>query len=127
MRAASRRASNFNPSSRFAESPSRNRAVARPPGSRPESWPAIHAELRAGRLTGKVVKVTKSGRKLRSSATGLGQMTLPNIRDNYPSGVAGIGDPMEEAIGMLLYIKKHPRYGNPDRAWSLYGKYHEGY
>ena len=73
----------------------------------------VHAELRRGVITA------------RSSATGLGQLLLSNVERYYPSGRAGIGDPMEEAIGMLRYIKD--RYGNPDRAWANYGRFHEGY
>ena len=55
----------------------------------------------------------------RSSASGLGQMTLSNVRKFYPSGLDGIGDPYEEAAGMLLYIKS--RYGSPVEAWAQYG------
>lgn len=76
-------------------------------------WAEIHAELRAGRITA------------RSSATGLGQLLLSNVDRHYPSGRRGIGDPLEEAAGMLSYIKE--RYGTPERAWQLYGVNHEGY
>lgn len=79
----------------------------------PEAWPAIHAELRAGRITAK------------SSATGLGQLLLRNVDRYYPAGRAGIGDPLQEAAGMLAYIRD--RYGDPNNAWSLYGTKHEGY
>jgi SLT domain-containing protein len=54
-----------------------------------------------------------------SSATGLGQLLLDNVERYYPSGRNGIGNPLEEAIGMLRYIKA--RYGSPDNAWSNYG------
>lgn len=77
------------------------------------SWPGIHDELRAGHISA------------RSSATGLGQLLLNNVERYYPSGRAGIGDPVEEAAGMLSYIKD--RYGHPDTAWRLYGTRHEGY
>ncbi len=76
-------------------------------------WDDIHAELRDGKKTA------------RSSATGLGQLLLANVDKYYPSGREGIGDPLEEAAGMLAYIKD--RYGNPDNAWSQYGVHHEGY
>ncbi|MFH1810387.1 MAG: hypothetical protein ABIJ09_16720 [Pseudomonadota bacterium] len=79
----------------------------------PAQWSAIHNELKNGRITAK------------SSATGLGQLLLRNVDRYYPSGRAGIGDPVEEAAGMLAYIKD--RYGSPERAWALYGKLHEGY
>jgi SLT domain-containing protein len=63
--------------------------------------------------------------RARSSASGLGQLLLANVDEHYPDGRAGIGDPLNEAAGMLSYIKK--RYGNPDEAWRMYGRYHEGY
>ena len=34
----------------------------------------------------------------------------------YPKGRAGIGDPVQEAAGMLAYIKD--RYGSPEVAWG---------
>jgi hypothetical protein len=73
----------------------------------PSYWGQIHEELRNG------VKAT------RSSATGLGQLLLRNVDKYYPSGRNGIGDPTEEAVGMLLYIKD--RYSSPEEAWSMYG------
>lgn len=79
----------------------------------PSQWDNIHAELRAGRKT------------TRSSATGLGQLLLANVDRYYPSGRAGIGNPLEEATGMLRYIAD--RYGSPDNAWAQYGRRHEGY
>ncbi|PZM83917.1 hypothetical protein DLH72_03055 [Candidatus Gracilibacteria bacterium] len=56
----------------------------------------------------------------KSTASGLGQLLLSNVDKYYPSGRKGIGDPIEEAIGFLNYIKD--RYGNPDVAKSVYGK-----
>jgi len=79
----------------------------------PSRWPQVWNELKNDRITA------------RSSATGLGQLLLDNVERYYPSGRAGIGDPMEEAVGMLKYIKD--RYGHPDNAWRLYGTRHEGY
>jgi LysM repeat protein len=76
-------------------------------------WDEVHDELRRGRITAD------------SSATGLGQLLLRNVDEYYPSGRAGIGDPLEEAIGMLAYIED--RYGSPQRAWHLYNRLHEGY
>lgn len=86
-------------------------------------WPEIWAELREGRMTGR--QFEHAGKLVRSSATGLGQLTLPNVRLYYPSGVRGIGVPIEEATGMLKYIEA--RYGNPKMAWLRYGKAGEGY
>lgn len=56
----------------------------------------------------------------KSTASGLGQLLLSNVDLYYPSGRKGIGDPIEEAIGFLSYIKD--RYGSPDVARSVYGK-----
>lgn len=79
----------------------------------PSQWANVHNELKRGRISAK------------SSATGLGQLLLSNVEKHYPSGRKGIGNPLEEAAGMLSYIKD--RYRTPERAWSLYGKLHEGY
>jgi hypothetical protein len=79
----------------------------------PAQWESVHAELKSG---------TKS---TISSATGLGQLILPNVDRYYPAGRKGIGDPLQEAAGMLAYIKD--RYGSPDNAWARYGTKHEGY
>jgi peptidoglycan hydrolase-like protein with peptidoglycan-binding domain len=76
-------------------------------------WPGIHRDLRRGVI------------RARSSATGLGQLLLDNVERFYPSGRNGIGNALEEAVGMLAYIKD--RYGSPERAWELYGQLHEGY
>lgn len=73
----------------------------------------VHADLRAGRI------------RAASSATGLGQLLLSNVDRHYPSGRDGIGVPIEEAAGMMGYIKE--RYGHPDVALRSYGVYHEGY
>lgn len=67
-------------------------------------WGAIHDELRNGNITAA------------SSATGLGQLLSSNVEKYYPNGVAGIGDPVQEAAGMMSYVKE--RYGNPDVAWG---------
>lgn len=55
-----------------------------------------------------------------STASGLGQLLLSNVDKYYPEGRKGIWDPLNEAVWMLRYIKD--RYGNPDVAWSVYGK-----
>lgn len=56
----------------------------------------------------------------RSTASWLWQLLLSNVDKYYPDGRKGIWDPLNEAVGMLRYIKD--RYGNPDVAWSVYGK-----
>lgn len=81
--------------------------------SNPRYWPQVHDELKRGVI------------RARSSCTGLGQLKLDNVDRHYPDGRDGIGDPINEAAGMLGYIKA--RYGSPERAWRLYGVYHEGY
>lgn len=70
-------------------------------------WGTVVAELRAGIQSA------------RASASGLGQLLLANVETYYPSGRKGVGVPIEEAAGMLRYIKS--RYGDPDRAWALRG------
>jgi LysM repeat protein len=79
----------------------------------PSQWGSVHDELRAG------IRTT------RSSATGLGQLLLGNVDRYYPSGRAGIGNPVEEAAGMMRYIQD--RYGTPGNAWARYNTAHEGY
>lgn|GEM_PF-1338635 len=69
-------------------------------------WGQMHAELRADMV------------RTSSTATGLGQLTLPNVDAYYPDGRAGIGDPVNEAVGMLRYIAD--RYGSPERALSFH-------
>ncbi len=87
----------------------------------PSTWPAIWAELRAGRIQGQ----DRVPRRLRSSATGLGQLLGSNVDKFYPSGRAGIGNPIEEAAGMMYYISD--RYRTPERAWANYNRRHQGY
>jgi hypothetical protein len=55
---------------------------------------------------------------VRSTASGLWQLLLSNIDRYYPSGRNGIGDPIEEAVGYLKYIKE--RYGSPEVAKQMY-------
>ena len=77
------------------------------------TWPRIHTDLKAGRI------------RARSSATGLGQLLSRNARVYYPNGLDGIGVPLQEAIGMLLYIRQG--YRTPERALAAYNSRHEGY
>jgi LysM repeat protein len=76
-------------------------------------WGSVHRELMSGHKT------------TRSSATGLGQLLLANVEAYYPDGRRGIGEPLNEATGMLKYIKA--RYGTPEEAWRKYNTAHEGY
>ena len=72
-------------------------------------WPSVWEEIRSG-----VVSTS-------STATGLGQLTVANVKKFYPDGVNGIGDAWNEAVGMLRYIEA--RWGTPDRAWECYEPY----
>jgi hypothetical protein len=54
-----------------------------------------------------------------STAVWLGQLTLSNEK-YLPHGRDSIGVPLEEAIGMLRYIKD--RYGSPEVAGNIYWK-----
>lgn len=71
-------------------------------------WPTIHDEIRR--------KISTT----RSNATGLGQLLGSNVDEFYPSGRDGIGDPLEEAVGMLKYIER--RYGTPTWARQCHNK-----
>lgn len=93
-----------------------------------KDWPIVWRAIQADTWRGILAEPFRSGdRGKQSSATGLGQLTVTNIKTGkyYPSGVKGIGIPLEEAIGMLMYIKD--RYGSPENAWAKYGKGQEGY
>ena len=74
--------------------------------SRRNEWPEVWREIQTGTYA------------TRSTATGLGQLLRSNVDNFYPDGRAGIGDPLNEAIGMLKYIER--RYGNPRNAWAFY-------
>ena len=58
------------------------------------------------------------GRYDHSDCSGLGQLTVNNVEDFYPSGVAGVGIAYEEAVGMLRYIAQE--YNNPEQARLSY-------
>lgn len=89
-------------------------------------WPEVWRSIQAGTWRTMLATKYKNGpRAKQSSATGLGQLTVSNVPSYYPSGVAGIGVALEEAIGMLRYIAD--RYGTPAAAWARYGQGQEGY
>ena len=83
-------------------------------------WPEIWDELRRG-----IRSSARNSKGKTSSATGLGQLQLGNVKSYYPDGTDGIGVALSEAIGMLRYIKS--RYGDPDQAWAEYGTRFRGY
>jgi hypothetical protein len=58
--------------------------------------------------------------KFTSRASGLGQLQPGNTKKFYPDKLKGVADPLNEAVGMLRYIKS--RYGSPQVARSAYGK-----
>jgi len=71
-------------------------------------WKEVHNELKRGEITA------------RSSASGLGQLILVNVKSYYPSGVDGLGNELEEAVGMMLYVEA--RYETPEIAWGNHGQ-----
>jgi hypothetical protein len=73
-------------------------------------WPTVWKELREGKMPD------------HSSATGLGQMIVSNVDALYPHKRDGIGVAMDEAVGMLRYVKK--RYGTPEAAWAFWQAHH---
>jgi len=82
-------------------------------------WPEVWAAIQDGSWRSLILPQYASSP---SSATGLGQLTVTNISTGkyYPSGVMGIGKPLEEAIGMLRYIIE--RYKTPTAALSFHNK-----
>lgn len=105
----------------WASSPALQTILKKESGGRPgipnytykgKSAAQVREELQRGKITAE------------SSATGLGQLTLANVKQYYPSGTAGIGNAHEEAVGMLRYIRD--RYGSPEAAWA-YWRIHGSY
>jgi hypothetical protein len=56
--------------------------------------------------------------QLGSGDCGQGWQTGEGSVRFLPRGAASLGHPLEEARGMLGYIKS--RYGDPDAAWATY-------
>ena len=82
--------------------------------NRPENWSKVHDEIKKGFYRDERGKRKYVGQVGVSSATGLGQLTGASAEIFYPSGIQGIGDPLEEAVGMLRYIAQ--RRGSPEEA-----------
>lgn len=61
---------------------------------------------------------TKNPLGVHSTATWLGQLILTNVDLYYPDGRHGIGDALNEAVGMLRYIKA--RHKNPEQALAFH-------
>lgn len=77
----------------------------------PSMWPKVWKVIRDG-------NAHPSYTGIQSHAAGLGQMQPSNMKLYQPSGLAGIGIPIEEAVGMLRYIKG--RYVTPKKAWEFW-------
>lgn len=83
-------------------------------------WPEVWAKIRRGECPERVEGV--SGKF--TCATGMGQLIPSNVDRYYPDGRMGIGDPLNEAVGMLAYLDD--RYQNPKVAlafWDAHGWY----
>ena len=78
----------------------------------PSLWPKVWEVIRADK--------GNSYTGISSHATGLGQLQPSNMKAYQPSGIKGVGDPLEEAIGLLRYIAD--RYGSPAVVEQIYGK-----
>lgn len=84
---------------------------------RVDLWPHVWRSIQDDTWRMMLAEPYKSApRGTQSSATGLGQLTSTNIATGryYPSGLAGIGDALQEAIGMLRYVRD--RYNDPEQA-----------
>lgn len=77
----------------------------------PASWPKVWEVIKSGNA-----KFSYTG--IKSHAAGLGQMQPSNMETYYPNGLAGCGDPYNEAVGLLAYMKD--RYGTPEKAQAFW-------
>ena len=83
--------------------------------ARAADWPKAWEIIRLDEPSGK-----SRHPKFTSRASGLGQLQPSHVKAFYPEGLKGVGDPVNEAVGMLRYIAS--RYGSPEVARSVYGK-----
>lgn len=79
------------------------------------SWPAVWKVIREGNARPSYTGIS-------SHAAGLGQLQPGNMNLYQPNGIKGVGKPLEEAIGMLRYIKA--RYGTMEKAWDFWQANH---
>jgi len=86
-------------------------------GSRVSEW---HKAWEIIRLDENLAQAKARHPNFTSRASGLGQLQPEHIKNYYPDKFQGVGDPVNEAVGMLRYIAK--RYGSPAVARSVYGK-----
>jgi hypothetical protein len=86
------------------------------PGQK-DQWQTIWRAIQSGNWRN-FIDADKYPHDKQSSATGLGQLTASNIPKYYPSGLQGIGVPLEEAIGFMKYIQD--RYQTPEAAQAFW-------
>ena len=79
----------------------------------PTLWPKVWELSRSGQAKPSVTGIN-------SHACGLGQLQPSNMAAYQPGGIQGVGDPMNEAVGMLRYIKA--RHGTPANARAFHVK-----
>jgi hypothetical protein len=86
----------------------------------PQDWPRVWNVFKnnPGKKSSWLLNNVADVPGLVSTAVGLGQATTPVIQANYPNQEQGVGDALEEAVGMLRYIKNV--YGSPGRARDCY-------
>jgi hypothetical protein len=65
----------------------------------PDLWPLVWKVIQDG-------NAVPSKTHISSHATGLAQMQTSGIYSYYPDSFMGIGDPFNEAVGFLLYMKR---------------------
>lgn len=75
------------------------------------SWPAVWDVIRRG-------DARPSFTGINSHAAGLGQLQPGAMAKYQPDGIKGVGDPFNEAVGMLRYISD--RYGTMDAAQEFW-------
>lgn len=89
--------------------------IAKPENS--AHWPEIWRAIQAGEWRTSLMEAFRSApRGMQSSACGLGQLEEREVKILYPSGLAGIGNPVEESIGLLKWVERV--YGTPAEAWA---------
>ena len=83
----------------------------------PKVWETIKNRLTNEQLTAPGQFFKGSREKVYSRAAGLGQLQPKEMDKHMPSGRMGIGDPHEEAVGLLGYIKE--RYDTVGNAYKF--------
>jgi hypothetical protein len=97
--------------------------VGRPSYAFKNVIPGIHHTSQAHRWPREIWEPLRAGRwdefnaAGRCKATGLGQMCQDKM-DLFPDGAQGIGDPLNEAVALMRYVRQ--RYGTPERALAFH-------